>query len=240
MEGSSRPRLDAGLLCFTTLWLCTELVLATNSGPQTGKICCSVTPSGEPPKSCGKCGDGKCCMDKKCHQCRVLPTCPEGQERRCSGTIEFRYFCRSCPNGTYSDPKSDCCIPWTDCKILGLPILQPGNSTHDVKCRRELITMVMQPDSMATTILTTVTAAGLSVLILMTFFLLICVWTQKKEKFPLVKDQESINPSNLLASQGLHHEDTYSCRFPEEERGDKMAEEKVSLSSAETLPCSWS
>ncbi|XP_053256772.1 tumor necrosis factor receptor superfamily member 18-like [Podarcis raffonei] len=225
MEAKFHPRLDGRWICLAMLWLCVELAQSTIDGQQEGRPCCSSTLAGIPPKSCGKCGGGKCCKDKLCHQCRALPTCPEGQELRCSGTIDFRYFCSPCPNGTFSDAKGSCCRPWANCKTLGLPVRRPGNTTHNVECGdTRPITVVMQIDSTVTTILTIVTATGLSLLILLTFFLIICVWTQKK-KVPLVEEPESVHPSNFL---GSHHEDTCSCQFPEEEHGENMDKWKAS------------
>ncbi|XP_063001489.1 uncharacterized protein LOC134411556 [Elgaria multicarinata webbii] len=181
----------------------------------------------EPPKSCGACSLGKCCENKRCTQCRPLPKCQEGEELHCSGTIDFKYSCKPCPSGTYSNTKKGCCIPWTDCK--NLPTLFLGNRTHDTQCGQApgVVVNVLQPESVLTTLFIVLTAAGIFVLVLMTFLLIVCTWMQK-EKFPLEEEPDSENSPSVFGSQ-LLQADTSSCPFPEEERGDKMAEEKASL-----------
>ncbi|KAJ6658847.1 hypothetical protein lerEdw1_019770 [Lerista edwardsae] len=113
------------------------------------------------------------------------------------------------------------------CAKIGLKAIRPGNRTHNVQCG----TVILQPDSPITTVLAIVTATGMFVLILITFFLIVCMWTQKKANFHVIEDPESASDPKLPEPQEVH-EDSYSCQFPEEEHGDKMAEEKTSLKAS--------
>uniref|UniRef100_A0A6J0SNJ7 Tumor necrosis factor receptor superfamily member 18 n=1 Tax=Pogona vitticeps TaxID=103695 RepID=A0A6J0SNJ7_9SAUR len=228
MMGSPSPsRPDRCLFCFLAFWFCMKLGVTIQK--EVEPICCIQSPQGAHPNSCGACGLGECCADKQCTQCRKLPKCQEGEEIFCSGTLDFRYSCKQCPNGTYLDTKNGCCVPWTDCETLGLRTHRPGNRTHNVRCGQEPETVAAQPDcataaeSTVTTILTVLTAAGIFVLVLLTFILIICTWRQK-ETLPLDEEPESANQPRPLGAQ-LLREDTYSCQFPEEEQGCKMEEE---------------
>ncbi|XP_053136593.1 tumor necrosis factor receptor superfamily member 18 [Hemicordylus capensis] len=224
------------------LSLSVVLGVVASSGLQPGmncasRICSSMHPSSDPsnprceiPADSSTC-PSKCCANKQCSECRQLPECKTGEELICSGSFDFRFLCKPCPNGTYSDSKNRCCTPWIDCKTLGLKCLQPGNRTHNVQCGQDPITVIIQPDrflppsdSTLTTVLAVLTAAGIFILILMTFCLLVCTWMQKAEKFPIDKEPEIVSGSNLPESQHLR-EDSFSCQFPEEEHGDKMAGE---------------
>uniref|UniRef100_A0A8D0BQY9 TNFR-Cys domain-containing protein n=1 Tax=Salvator merianae TaxID=96440 RepID=A0A8D0BQY9_SALMN len=185
---NTHPRLDTCLLSFSILWVCGEAAVSVKEGTEIAKVCCSMSPSATPPKLCSSCSGGKCCVDNSCTECQLLSNCPEGMERRCTGTVDYKYFCIRCPDGTFSDTENGCCIPWTDCEKQGLKTLRPGNHTHNVQCSQEAITTGgLQPkkESLPLTILTVVTTMGLVLLILMTFVLIIGVWTQKEEMLSL-------------------------------------------------------
>ncbi|EMP25995.1 Tumor necrosis factor receptor superfamily member 18 [Chelonia mydas] len=105
-----------------------------------------------------------------------------------SGTDHFKFTCEPCKNGTYSDTLNSCCRPWTNCESSGLRTIRPGNRTHNVECGIfGAVTPVQQQDSKYTTILAILTALGVFILILMTFFLHLCLWTLKKEKLHIIE-----------------------------------------------------
>ncbi|OXB60994.1 hypothetical protein ASZ78_001259, partial [Callipepla squamata] len=176
-----------------------------------------------------KCPQGFSCADRSCTSCKKTE-CPEGKELVRQGVIYYAYSCKPCEKGTYSNGKNSWCQSWTDCESSGLLTIKQGNSTHNALCGY-LVKYLDQDnvthDSRYTTILAIVTAAGLFVLILLTFFLHLCIWSLKKEKHPAVDNVENNFPRLPLAPQPSHHrEETYSCQFPEEEHGEKILEEK--------------
>ncbi|XP_008120319.2 tumor necrosis factor receptor superfamily member 18 [Anolis carolinensis] len=210
MEVKLRPR----LFFFTALCLCLE------PGANAEVVCCDASRLEMHPIFCGTCSLGKCCKDNRCKQCRPLPKCLEGEELCRSGTIDFRYICRPCPNGTFSDVKNGCCIPWENCKSHGLQTLQAGNRTHNAQCGPGPTPVVGQPGFTVASIFTVLTAAGIFVLLLMTFLLIVCTCTQKTV-FRLVDDVESLEQPNPSESH-LLEDDAQSCQFPEEEDGGKV------------------
>ncbi|NWZ93004.1 TNR18 factor, partial [Nesospiza acunhae] len=50
------------------------------------------------------------------------------------GTLNFRFECKPCENGTYSSSRNSWCHNWTDCESSGFATLREGNSTHDSVC----------------------------------------------------------------------------------------------------------
>lgn len=176
-----------------------------------------------------KCPQGFSCADRPCTSCKKTE-CSEGEELVKLGTIYYKYSCKPCEKGTYSNGKNSWCQSWTDCESSGLLTIQKGNSTHNSLCGY-LVKYLEQDgvtrDSLYTTILAILTAVGLFVLILLTFFLHLCIWSLKKEKHPAADNVELNFQRLLLAPQTSHHrEETYSCQFPEEEHGDKILDEK--------------
>ncbi|XP_073172889.1 tumor necrosis factor receptor superfamily member 18 isoform X3 [Lepidochelys kempii] len=138
-----------------------------------------------------KCSLGYQCSNLPCTTCRPLPQCKAGTELNKSGTDHFKFTCEPCKNGTYSDTLNSCCRPWTNCKNSGLRTIRPGNHTHNVECGIfGAVTPVQQQDSKYTTILAILTALGVFILILMTFFLHLCLWTLKKEKLHIIEALE--------------------------------------------------
>ncbi|KAL8198399.1 UNVERIFIED_CONTAM: hypothetical protein K2H54_009223 [Gekko kuhli] len=232
MAGTKRP--ETRLVYFAVLWLCGELGGAAEDRlqPRTGdggNVCCAGGPSvpcAKDPASRKTCGPGESYSSPWCNECRTLPVCKEGEELQCSGTIDFKFFCKKCPDGTYSNEKTGCCIAWTDCSRDGLQTVQPGNLTHNVQCG--IVLSAAGTDSMFTSVLAIVTAAGIFLVILMMFSLLLSMWVQKREKLPDVEDQEAVDASNLVQLPE-QQEDSFSCQYPQEERGHKTVEEKDSM-----------
>ncbi|XP_038232353.1 tumor necrosis factor receptor superfamily member 18 [Dermochelys coriacea] len=237
------PRQGICLVLLMDLWLRVELALVTECSNDEFKVvtkegitnclkCSSVTrglsdPCPDVLKLTCKCNPGYQCSNLPCTTCKPLPQCKSGTELNKSGTDHFKFTCEPCKNGTYSDTLNSCCRPWTNCKSSGLRTIRPGNRTHNVECGIfGAVTPVQQQDSKYTTILAILTALGVFILILMTFFLHLCLWTLKKEKLHIVEEPD--HPSILLAPTCRLVEDTYSCQFPEEEHGGKIAEGKLS------------
>ncbi|XP_077167322.1 tumor necrosis factor receptor superfamily member 18 [Paroedura picta] len=217
---------------FAVFWLCGEFAgaLEDRLRPRAGdggNICCS----GEAPAPCPtnpapkKCKSGESYSNPRCDECRTLPSCQAGQELQCSGTIDFNFFCEKCPDGTYSDGKTHCCVPWTDCSRIGLQTVHPGNRTHNSQC--SIVLLTTETDSMFTSVLAIVTAAGIFLVILMMLSLLLCMWVQKREKIPDMEDLEAIEASNHVQLP-QPHEDSLSCQYPEEEQGHKTLSERDS------------
>ncbi|KAM7139212.1 tumor necrosis factor receptor superfamily member 18 [Macrochelys suwanniensis] len=237
------PRQGICLVLLMDLWLRVQLALATECANDEVKVvtkegntnclkCSSVTLglSDSCPdilKPACKCKPGHQCVNLPCTTCNPLPQCKAGTELNKSGTDHFKFTCDPCKNGTYSDTLNSCCRPWTNCESSGLRTIRPGNRTHNVECGIfSAVTPVQQQDSKYTTILAILTALGVFILILMTFFLHLCLWTLKKEKLHIVEEPD--HPSILLPPTCRLVEDTYSCQFPEEEHGGKIAEGKLS------------
>ncbi|XP_060115579.1 tumor necrosis factor receptor superfamily member 18 [Heteronotia binoei] len=200
---------------FVVFWLCGEFVGAGGAS--------TLCPNAASRK---KCRPGEGYSNPRCDECRTLPNCEEGEELQCSGTIDFNFFCKKCPDGTYLDGKTGCCTAWTDCSGNGLQTVQPGNRTHNVQCG--IVLSTVETDSMFTNVLAIVTAAGIFLVILMMFSLLLCMWVQKREKLPDMEDSEAVDASNHVQLP-QQHEESFSCQYPEEERGHKMAEERDSM-----------
>ncbi|XP_054857511.1 tumor necrosis factor receptor superfamily member 18 [Eublepharis macularius] len=224
--------LETRLLYFAVLWLCGELREAAQDGlPPVigygGKVCCT---EGISKPCCDVLASkedclGKVCSNPRCDKCRPVPKCKEGEELQCSGTIDFEYFCQECPYGTYWDKKIGCCIAWTDCNRNGFQTLWQGNRTHNAQCGFDLLTV--ETDDVFANVLAILTAAGIVLVILLMVFLLFCMWGQKRGKLPVMEDPEAVGTSNLLHLP-QQHEDSFSCQYPEEECGHKMAEGKAS------------
>ncbi|XP_067423323.1 tumor necrosis factor receptor superfamily member 18 [Emydura macquarii macquarii] len=231
-----RPRQGTCLVLLMVLWV--GLALATECPNEEFK---GVTRPGDPPcPKCSsvirspsdpcpdslppacKCSPGYQCSNRPCTTCSVLPECKVGTELNKSGTEHFRFTCEPCSYGTYSDSLNSCCRPWTNCESSGLRRIRPGNRTHNVECGIfSAVVPVQQQDSKYTIILAILTALGIFILILMTFFLHLCIWTLKKDKLHIVEEPD--HPISLRPPACRLVEDTYSCQFPEEEHGGKLA-----------------
>uniref|UniRef100_A0A663F147 TNFR-Cys domain-containing protein n=1 Tax=Aquila chrysaetos chrysaetos TaxID=223781 RepID=A0A663F147_AQUCH len=238
-------KIRACLLLVVYLWQWTEQTLATPC--QDGELriigkdekkCCpkcnsntgdnSTCPSIED-HDC-KCRQGYSCIDSACLYCKKLPECAEGEELVKIGIFDFTFKCKPCEIGTYSNVKNGWCRNWTDCESSGFLTIKQGNSTHNAICGFPAKGLEQAPTanySLYTTILAILTAVAVFVLILLTFFLHLCIWSLKKEKYHTADYLEHNFPRLPVAPQLSHHkEETYSCQFPEEEHGDKTPEEK--------------
>ncbi|XP_063273614.1 tumor necrosis factor receptor superfamily member 18 [Prinia subflava] len=176
-----------------------------------------------------KCPPGHGCSDESCVSCAALPPCQPGWEPERIGLMRFQFKCKPCQNGTYSSSRSSWCRNWTDCASSGFITLRAGNSTHNSVCSlpvRALEPAWMPLEFRSSTILAILTAVAVFVLILLTFLLHFCLWSLRREKkFPADLGHSFPRP---LPLQG---EESHSIQFPEEEHGDKTAEEKLSMLS---------
>ncbi|KAJ7419183.1 hypothetical protein BTVI_26380 [Pitangus sulphuratus] len=88
------------------------------------------------------------------------------------------------------------------------------------------------PSSLSTTILAILTAVAVFVLILLTFLLHFCIWTLKGKYF-VADDVDHHSPRPPAAAPQLppQGDESHSIQFPEEEHGDKAAQEKLSMLS---------
>uniref|UniRef100_K7F3B7 TNFR-Cys domain-containing protein n=1 Tax=Pelodiscus sinensis TaxID=13735 RepID=K7F3B7_PELSI len=158
------------------------------------------------------------------------------------GTDHFKFTCEPCKKGTYSDTVNSCCKPWTKCENSGLRTIIPGNFTHNVECGISRVflkqhNLLSRADPKYTTILAILAALGIFILILMTFFLHLCLWTLKKEKLLIIEVWQHALPCRLCKTEPPSHhrglvEDSYSCQFPEEEHGGKTVDGKPSYCSS--------
>ncbi|KFQ36627.1 Tumor necrosis factor receptor superfamily member 18, partial [Merops nubicus] len=81
-----------------------------------------------------KCPEGSSCTDNMCLYCVKLPECAAGEELVRLGVVDFKFQCKPCEIGTYSNVKNGWCRNWTDCESSGLLTIKPGNSTHNAVC----------------------------------------------------------------------------------------------------------
>ncbi|XP_054250805.1 tumor necrosis factor receptor superfamily member 18 [Indicator indicator] len=178
-----------------------------------------------------KCSQGYSCADRACFYCLELPDCEEGEELDRLGTVDFTFQCKPCESGTYSNVKNNWCRNWTDCESSGFLTIKQGNRTHNAVCGlppKDPEPAPGKSPSLYTTILAILIAVALFVLILLTFHLHFCIWSMNKEKYSIAENLEPDFPRHLLPPQPSHYrEETSSCQFPEEEHGDKTAEEKL-------------
>ncbi|XP_068935383.1 tumor necrosis factor receptor superfamily member 18 [Petaurus breviceps papuanus] len=176
-------------------------------------------------RNCTCATPGELCGDPDCKSCKKHP-CSPGQRVLILGKFVFGFECKDCEVGTYSDGVDGKCLPWTDCGREGFLTVRPGNRTHNVLCGMALIPGPgLGPGSgpgLSNSF--TIPVAILTTLATITFMLVITqlalyIWWVKKE--PSTKDKESI------LQQGF--EDIVNCPFPEEEWGEKTAEDKIQM-----------
>ncbi|KAM4758685.1 tumor necrosis factor receptor superfamily member 18-like [Cyanocitta cristata] len=180
-------------------------------------------------------GTGDREWDRTCQYCQRVPRCEPGHEPTRIGNINFQFECKPCETGTYSSSRNGWCRNWTDCESSGFITLQEGNSTHNSMCgfpMRPLEPARIPLEFPSSTILAILTAVAVFVLILLTFLLHFCIWTLRKDKKTPPGDLGHNFPRLPLPPQlPLQGEESYSIQFPEEEHGEKTAEEKLSILS---------
>ncbi|XP_053432123.1 tumor necrosis factor receptor superfamily member 18 isoform X1 [Nycticebus coucang] len=156
------------------------------------------------------------CGDPQCKSCKHHP-CPPGQEVQPQGKFTFGFKCVDCAVGTFSGGQEGRCKPWADCPQFGFLTTFPGNKTHDTVCIPE--PLPTQPYGLLAIVLL---AVATCILVLTTAQLGLHIWQLKRER---VCPRETQRLLEVLPQA----EDTCSCQFPEEEHGERLAEEKGRL-----------
>ncbi|EAW56282.1 TNF receptor superfamily member 18 [Homo sapiens] len=156
------------------------------------------------------------CGDPCCTTCRHHP-CPPGQGVQSQGKFSFGFQCIDCASGTFSGGHEGHCKPWTDCTQFGFLTVFPGNKTHNAVCVPG--SPPAEPLGWLTVVLLAVAAC---VLLLTSAQLGLHIWQLRSQcMWP--------RETQLLLEVPPSTEDARSCQFPEEERGERSAEEKGRL-----------
>ncbi|XP_043849803.1 tumor necrosis factor receptor superfamily member 4 [Dromiciops gliroides] len=163
---------------------------------------------------------GEFCHDSDCKNCRKH-TCSPGQKVLVHGKFVFSFTCEDCGDGTYSDGTDGKCLPWTNCARMGFLTVRPGNRTHNVLCGMASPTAsgVFNSCSIPVVVLT-----GLATLIFVLVIIQLVLYIQWVKKEPSTKDREPILPLGPGPP-----DDIGNCPFPEEEWGEKTAEDKAHM-----------
>ncbi|XP_054435633.1 tumor necrosis factor receptor superfamily member 9 [Pteronotus mesoamericanus] len=166
-----------------------------------------------------ECISGFHCRGASCIMCEQ--DCKEGQE-------STEYGCKDCDFGTFNDGKHGICRPWTDCSLEGKTILINGTKESDVVCAPVPADLSPGTSSAACSPLRQNRATGqpaqvrfLLMLVVTALLLLLClaVWffglRHGRRRLLYILKQPFMKPV-----QTAQEEDSYSCRFPEEEEGE--------------------
>ncbi|XP_036603476.1 tumor necrosis factor receptor superfamily member 18 [Trichosurus vulpecula] len=190
-------------------------------------LCCPCKSSTRPCPShelrgCTCATPGEFCEDSDCKSCKKH-NCSPGQQAVLLGNFLFALRCKDCKDGTYSDGIDGKCLPWTDCGREGFLTVRPGNRTHNTLCGMAPLpgsgSGLSNSYSVPVAILTGLAAITFMLVIIQ---LVLHIWWVKKE--PFIKDRESILPLGPGPP-----DDIGNCPFPEEEWGEKTAEDKAQM-----------
>ncbi|XP_075413455.1 tumor necrosis factor receptor superfamily member 18 [Tenrec ecaudatus] len=151
------------------------------------------------------------CGDPKCSSCKHYP-CPPGQEARPQGKFNFGFDCIDCAAGTFSAGRDGHCKPLAGCSQLGFPTVFPGNRTHNAVCGLGPPAEPYHPLTLA------LLAMAACILILVASLLGLHIWTLRRTHIWY--------RGTKLPPEVPMIEDTRSCQFPEEERGERLVEDK--------------
>uniref|UniRef100_A0A8C6FKL5 TNF receptor superfamily member 18 n=1 Tax=Moschus moschiferus TaxID=68415 RepID=A0A8C6FKL5_MOSMO len=184
-------------------------------GTGTDARCCRCAPDeGTCPEPACQCIQPKFhCGDPQCKSCKYH-SCPPGQGVQPEGNFRFGFECVDCAVGTFSGGHEGRCKPWADCIQLGFPTLFPGNKTHNAVCGLGL--PPTEPPSLLTFVILAL-AAG--ILALTVTQLSLHIWQLRRQRVWPPETQ-------LLEAPPPPPEDACSCQFPEEERGERLSENK--------------
>lgn len=180
--------------------------------------CCVSCASGEVcPGNCTCVEPEYHCGDPQCQTCKHH-NCEPGQEVRAYGKFKFGFECVDCAVGTFSGGREGRCKPWAKCSQAGFRTMFPGNKTHDAVCDRGL--PPAEPHHCWLTIILLAVAA--CVLVLSVAQLVLHIWQLRRQRVGPPETQ-------LLLEAPPPAEDACSCPFPEEERGERLSEDKGRL-----------
>ncbi|XP_012512929.1 PREDICTED: tumor necrosis factor receptor superfamily member 18 [Propithecus coquereli] len=190
-------------------------------GTGTDRRCCRFCTSGETRPGQDGCSEWDCtcvqpefhCGDPRCKSCKRHP-CPPGQRAQPQGEFIFGFKCVDCAAGTFSRGQEGRCKPWADCSQFGFLTMFPGNKTHNSVCAPEL--PPAEPHGPLAIVLL---AVATCILVLTMAQLGLHIWQLRREHtWP--------RETQLLLEALPPAEDACSCQFPEEERGERLAEDK--------------
>ncbi|XP_048966432.1 tumor necrosis factor receptor superfamily member 18 isoform X3 [Canis lupus dingo] len=144
---------------------------------------------------------------------RCCRPCAPGE----AGNFNFGFECVDCAAGTFSGGQEGRCKPWSDCSQFGYPTTFPGNKTHNAVCSPGL--PPTEPRDPLTIVLLTVATC---ILVLSGTQLVLHIWQLRgHRRWP--------PETQLLLETRPPAEDTCSCQFPEEERGEQLSPDKGQL-----------
>ncbi|XP_036738699.2 tumor necrosis factor receptor superfamily member 18 isoform X3 [Manis pentadactyla] len=192
-------------------------------GTGTDARCCRSCASAEvcPEQSCVCVRPEYHCGDPQCQVCKHHP-CPPGQGVRPQGKFSFGFECVDCATGTFSEGHEGRCKPWAE--------------THNAVCSPGLTPA--EPRGLLAVVLLTMVAC---VLVLTATQLGLHIWQLKRPQAwppgqlspgvgaPAPSLPADCSPSaevQLLPEAPPAAEDACSCQFPEEERGERLSEDK--------------
>lgn len=157
------------------------------------------------------------CGDPQCKSCKRY-SCPPGQEAQPEGNFNFGFKCVDCVAGTFSGGHEGHCKPWADCSQFGFLTTFPGNKTHNAVCSPG--PPPAEPHSLLTVLLL---AVATGILVLTVTQLSLHVWQLRRQRAWPPETQL------LLEAPPPPPEDACSIQFPEEERGERLSENKARL-----------
>uniref|UniRef100_A0A4X1W3C7 TNF receptor superfamily member 18 n=1 Tax=Sus scrofa TaxID=9823 RepID=A0A4X1W3C7_PIG len=179
------------------------------------------------------------CGDPQCKSCKRY-SCPPGQEAQPEGNFNFGFKCVDCVAGTFSGGHEGHCKPWADCSQFGFLTTFPGNKTHNAVCSPG--PPPAEPHSLLTVLLL---AVATGILVLTVTQLSLHVWQLRRQRAwppgqlcpgegagapgPPADHNPFAETQLLLEAPPPPPEDACSIQFPEEERGERLSENKARL-----------
>ncbi|XP_055984364.1 tumor necrosis factor receptor superfamily member 18 [Sorex fumeus] len=160
------------------------------------------------------------CGDPGCSSCKHHP-CPPGQRAQPHGKFVFDFDCVDCEPGRFSGGREGHCRPWADCSQLGFSTVFPGNRTHNAVCVPGFPPAAGRSGSSVALL-----AVAACILVLVGVQLSLHLWQLRRPHVwfpgsPLLQD--------AAAGRGPPADDSCSCQFPQEERGEQRPEDKGRL-----------
>ncbi|XP_020953087.1 tumor necrosis factor receptor superfamily member 18 isoform X4 [Sus scrofa] len=161
--------------------------------------------------------------------------------RSCArGNFNFGFKCVDCVAGTFSGGHEGHCKPWADCSQFGFLTTFPGNKTHNAVCSPG--PPPAEPHSLLTVLLL---AVATGILVLTVTQLSLHVWQLRRQRAwppgqlcpgegvgapgPPADHNPFAETQLLLEAPPPPPEDACSIQFPEEERGERLSENKARL-----------
>ncbi|XP_060057387.1 tumor necrosis factor receptor superfamily member 9 isoform X2 [Erinaceus europaeus] len=176
---------------------------------------CSICPAGVfwTKKACSSTSNAECecvsgfhCVGAGCTKCRE--DCKRGQELTKDG-------CKDCEFGKFNDQKHGSCQLWTDCSLHGKSVHVNGTKESDVVCGPTSKDFSPGQTSQVTICFLALTSTAMFFLVLF-LVLHFSVTKHSKKKLLYIFKQPFVR-----TVQTAQEEDACSCRFPEEEEGER-------------------